>query len=208
MSISYFWSRSFLMNRYFLWLLFIFNFVGTIYGYIWYDGQMAYTLENYAAWLIVFVPDSPTASLFFSIAIWGLLFPPKMKMGRMVLHLVEALAVITSVKYGLWASGIIFAGVAEGNTMVWQDWMLVGSHTAMAVEALLYVRFFSLRAGTLIGAAAWTLLNDTVDYTYGVFPWLPTELEDHIGAVRNFTVGLTCFSVAVSWLTLKLSRRH
>lgn len=194
------------MNRYFLWLLLICNFVGSIYGYIWYDGQMAYTLENYATWLIVFVPDSPTASLFFSIAIWGLLFPPKLKIGKRVLYLIEALAVVTSVKYGLWASSIIFAGVAQGNTMVWQDWMLVGSHTAMAVEALLYVRFFGLKTGTLIGAAAWTLLNDTVDYTYGVFPWVPSELDDHINAVRNFTVALTCFSVAVSWLILKLTR--
>lgn len=45
----------------FLWLLLIINTFGTIYGYIWYQYQLIETPPIF----IPFVPDSPTASLFF-----------------------------------------------------------------------------------------------------------------------------------------------
>ena len=35
-----------LTNRYFLWLLFWCNAVGTVYGYIWYGEQMKLTLAE------------------------------------------------------------------------------------------------------------------------------------------------------------------
>lgn len=207
MSISYLWSRSFLCNRKFLWLLFGCNLLGTVYGYIWYGSQMEYTLENYAPWLIVFVPDSPTASLFFTIGIGCLLYQPRSMWGNQIRQVFESLAVVTSVKYGLWASSMIFAGQYQGDILHWQDWMLVVSHTAMVIEALLYVRFFGFRSSMLIGAGAWTLLNDVIDYSYGIYPWLPRVLYDDVTAVQYFTMGLTIFSIVVAWITLKLARR-
>ncbi|WP_438351243.1 DUF1405 domain-containing protein [Paenibacillus sp. FA6] len=206
MSISYFWSTSFLNKRSFLWLLFLCNLVGTVYGYIWYGGQMEYTLEHYPSWLIVFVPDSPTASLFFTIAIGCLLMPPRTGWGQTVRHIIEALAVVTSVKYGIWACSMIFAGQFQGDILQWQDWMLVVSHSAMVIEALVYVRLFGFNSRLLIGAAAWTLSNDFIDYTYGVYPYLPSVLHDNLKAVENFTMGLTLFSVAVTWITLRYAR--
>lgn len=203
MSISYFWSESFLTNRRFLWLLFICNFVGTIYGYMWYGNQLAYTLAHYPAWLLVFVPDSPTASLFFSLAVLCLLYPPVSALGKGYRVIVEALAVVTSVKYGVWATAIIFAGQAQGDVLVWQDWMLVASHTAMAVESLLYVRFFKFKGLALLIAGVWTLLNDTLDYSYGIFPWLPSVLMDDVTWVCVFTVLLTLLSIAAAWLGIR-----
>ena len=41
--------------------LLIINFFGTIYGYYWYKWQLAVTEPIF----YIFVPDSPTASLFF-----------------------------------------------------------------------------------------------------------------------------------------------
>ena len=133
-------------------------------------GQMVDTVDHGLLWQVIFVPDSPTASLFFSLALLLLLYPPRGR-GSLFQQFIEALAVVTSVKYGIWAVAIIFAGQAQGDVLAWQDWMLVASHTAMAVEALLFVRLFHYRWTALTGAIAWTLLNDTVDYTYGVFPW-------------------------------------
>ncbi|GAB6990280.1 DUF1405 domain-containing protein [Paenibacillus pini] len=208
MSISYLWSRSLLMNRYFLWLLFVCNLLGTVYGYIWYAQQMVYTMDHNPFWQVIFVPDSPTASLFFTIAVLFLLYPPKSLLGIGFRHLVEALAVVTSVKYGIWAVSIIFASVAQGSEMVWQDWMLVASHTAMAVEALIYVRFFKFGGSVIIAAAAWTFLNDTVDYTYGIFPWLPQQLNDDVSSIQFFTFGLTLFSALITWLALKQAKRY
>jgi uncharacterized membrane protein YpjA len=207
LSISYFWSTSFLRKRNFLWLLFICNLLGTIYGYIWYGGQMEYTLDHYSSWIMVFVPDSPTASLFFTIAIGYLLLPPRTVWNQTIRNVMESLAVVTSVKYGLWASSMIFAGQYQGDILQWQDWMLVVSHSAMVIEALLYVRLFGFNTRLLIGATAWTLLNDYIDYTYGVYPWLPSVLQDNLTGVQNFTIGLTLFSVMITWVTLRSARR-
>ncbi|MGN7357343.1 DUF1405 domain-containing protein [Paenibacillus sp. SAF-054] len=206
MSISFFWSRAFWTSRLMLWLLFWCNLVGTVYGYMWYGQQMEYTVSQHAIWQVIFVPDSPTASLFFTIGILFLLYPPKSPFLKGFSYLMESLAVVTSVKYGIWAVSIIFAGAAQGDHLVWQDWMLVASHLAMAVEALLFVRFFRFGAVMLIPAAAWTFLNDIVDYTYGVFPWLPDVLRDDLYAVQNFTLGLTLFSVLLAYLFLKLAK--
>ena len=55
------WLMTILRNKTFLWLLLIVNVFGTIYGYIWYIPQ----LQNTPPQFLLFVPDSPTASLFF-----------------------------------------------------------------------------------------------------------------------------------------------
>ncbi|ANY71805.1 hypothetical protein BBD41_03965 [Paenibacillus ihbetae] len=203
MSLSYYWSKEFIGKRPFLWLLLICNVLGTIYGYIWYGHQISDTVTRGQYWQVIFVPDSPTASLFFSIAILLLLYPPRTALSAMVQQWIEALAVVTSVKYGIWAVAIIFAGQAQGDVLVWQDWMLVVSHTAMAVEALLFVRLFHYRWTALAGAIAWTFLNDTVDYSFGVFPWLPGQLYDDLSAVELFTYLLTLFSGLAAWLSRK-----
>ncbi|MDR9853845.1 DUF1405 domain-containing protein [Paenibacillus sp. VCA1] len=208
MSISFFWSRAFLTNRVILWLLFWCNLIGTVYGYMWYGDQIEYTLAHNAVWQVIFVPDSPTASLFFTIGVLFLLYPPQSAFFKGFSRLMESLAVVTSVKYGVWAVSIIFAGAAQGDHLVWQDWMLVASHLVMAIEALLFVRFFRFGAIMLIPAAAWTFLNDFVDYTFGVYPWLPDVLRDDLEGVQNFTLGLTLFSVLLAWLVLRLSKRN
>jgi uncharacterized membrane protein YpjA len=174
---------------------------------MWYGDQMEYTLAHNAIWQVIFVPDSPTASLFFTIGVLFLLYPPKWPFVKGFGLLMESLAVVTSVKYGIWAVSIIFAGASLGEHLVWQDWMLVASHLIMVIEALLFVRFFGFGAIMLISAAAWTFLNDIVDYTYGVYPWLPNVLNDHLLAVQNFTFGLTMFSVLLAWLAVRLAKR-
>lgn len=188
-----------------IWMLFIVNLLGTIYGYIWYGNQLEYTAAHHPSWLLPFVPDSPTASLFFTVALLLLLYPPKSLTGTLVRELIEALAVLTSVKYGIWAVSMIFAGGYQGDTLNWKDWMLVVSHTGMAVEALIYARFFSFRR-MLPLALLWTLANDMVDYSAGVYPWLPSELDDDITSVQYFTIGLTLLSAVAAWLFSRRTR--
>lgn len=196
------WNSSILLYRPFLWLLFWVNLLGTIYGYIWYESQLIYTSEKFDTWLLVFVPDSPTASLFFTLALLYLLFPPKSASvlvtgGRVI---IEALAVVCSVKYGIWAVAMIVAGAWQGDQLEWTHYMLMASHLGMAIEALLYFRY--MRAGliALLIGIGWLLLNDTIDYSYGVFPWLADELEDDLTAVRAFTYGLSICSFIAALL--------
>lgn len=200
-------SKQVLMHPGFIRLLLVFYIPGTIYGYIWYGDQLRETWNTRPLWQMVFVPDSPTASLWFALALIGYLVQkggplrdgPSDASARSVVRrvrsLVEALGVVTSIKYGVWACAVIWAGWAQGDAPRWEHGMLIVGHAAMAVCALLYARFFEFGTRALAVAALWTLLNDTVDYGFGVYPYLPAELEDDVAAVAAFTFALTGLSV-------------
>jgi len=191
-------SRNVLLHPTTLWLTMIIYIPGTIYGYYWYKDQLAATWNEHPHWQIPFVPDSPTASLFFALALLWLWVSPKRSPRpwlNAVRGVVETLGVVTSVKYGIWATAIIFAGQAQGDVLYGDHWMLIIGHTAMAIMALLYARFFSFGGMALLAAAAWTFLNDTIDYTYGVYPYLPAQLDDDVAYVAMFTFALTALSV-------------
>jgi uncharacterized membrane protein YpjA len=208
MNVSVLWSQRFLTHTTMLWLLLICNLLGTIYGYIWYGSQLQYTAETEPSWLLIFVPDSPTASLFFCLALCFLLLERRLEARWLPIRvLIEAVAVVTSIKYGIWAVTMIFAGAYQGDPLNWKDYMLTASHLAMAIEALLFVRFFRCGTKVLLLAGVWTLLNDIMDYSYGVFPWLPAPLQDDVITVQNFTFLLTLFSTALSWLSVRMSGR-
>ncbi|QHW30164.1 DUF1405 domain-containing protein [Paenibacillus rhizovicinus] len=199
------WTRDLLLNRTILWLLFIVNALGTVYGYIWYGSQMEYTVETQSAWQVIFVPDSPTASLFFTLSLLFLLFPRLVKpslAGIVFRSLIEALGVVTSIKYGIWAVTMIMAGGAQGDHLQWEHYMLMVSHLGMAIEAMLFVRYMVFGRFMAFIALVWLLVNDTVDYTFFVFPWLPDVLENDLNAIQSFTMGLSVFSLLVTWLLI------
>jgi uncharacterized membrane protein YpjA len=210
-SLRTYFSKAFLSSRFMLWSLFWVNLLGTIYGYYWYWNQLVFTMEKMSATYLIFVPDSPTASLFFTGVIAYLLVDSYRSRGRSYLQtagwfrsLIETLAVITSFKYGIWAVSMIWAGVYQGDGLNWQDWMLTVSHLGMAVEALLYLRLYTYRVNAIIVAALWTLLNDYMDYGMGLFPWLPASLDDDLYIVAAFTVQLSFVSIIICWLMLKI----
>ncbi|WP_213513275.1 DUF1405 domain-containing protein [Paenibacillus montaniterrae] len=210
MKLSFFFSSAFLLNRHFLWLLFIVNFAGTIYGYMWYENQLLWTIEQKESWMLPFVPDSPTASLFFSLSILYLLFAPQGKSPfvRWAQMIINALAVVCSIKYGVWATAIIIAGALQGEPLNWQSYMLMASHLAMAVEVTLYARFMKLGTISFLLATAWLLLNDTMDYTFGIYPWLPSTLQDNVDAVKLFTYLLSLTSLVIGYISWKAARKQ
>ena len=89
------WIQYLLATRYMLVLVLIVNFLGTVYGYYWYIPQLVET----PAIFLAFVPDSPTASFFFLFVLLAFL------MKRNAPYF-EALALVTLIKYGLWAVGM------------------------------------------------------------------------------------------------------
>ncbi|WP_274651624.1 DUF1405 domain-containing protein [Paenibacillus humicola] len=209
--LSWFWSKSFLLDRSFLWLLFLVNAAGTVYGYIWYGNQIVDTIDHHPLWQVIFVPDSPTASLFFTLSLLFFLFPRRKtsrpSAGMLWLRSVlEALGAVSSIKYGIWAVTMIAAGGAQGDPLHWEHYMLVVSHLGMAVEALLFIRFQTFGRVAAMAAACWLLLNDMVDYTYNVYPWLPDVLENDLPAIRSFTIGLTFFSLLATWLCMRFRK--
>nr|WP_051081169.1 DUF1405 domain-containing protein [Salsuginibacillus kocurii] len=178
--------------------LFLINFFGTIYGYIWYAGQLSVTPWYF--W--PFVPDSPTASLFFTIVLGLWLF-------RKRSGLIEALAVVTLIKYGIWAVFMNTGAGLYGAELNWQNYMLIISHGAMAVQAVLYLPYYRIRPWHLVIALLWTVHNDIIDYVYNMHPWVSTVLMDDIQHIGYLTFWLGIIGAAIAyWGNVHQRARH
>lgn len=180
-----------LTHRTFLSLLFIVNLLGTIYGYIWYGPQLANTEPIY----YIFVPDSPTASLFFTIAIAGWLMGKHFK-------LMEVLALITLVKYGVWAVAMNLLTLVETGYLSPAGWMLVCSHGLMAVQAILYMPKYRFTLGYVFIGAIWTLHNDVIDYLFGQMP-IYHVINNYVSEVGYFTFWLSICCIVIALISVK-----
>ncbi|MDA3130177.1 DUF1405 domain-containing protein [Aliibacillus thermotolerans] len=170
-------------------LLLIINGLGTVYGYWWYNGQLEATPPIF----LPFVPDSPTASLFFTFVL--LLYLMKKRSG-----LLEAFASVTLIKYGIWA--VVMNGLQGvfGDPLSWQNYMLIASHLGMAVQALLFSPYYRIKRWHLFIVAVWTLHNDVIDYVYGMHPWVSSVLTDYIAHIGYFTFWLSIVSIMLTYL--------
>jgi uncharacterized membrane protein YpjA len=181
-----------LMDRRVLWLLLIVNAIGTVYGYYWYKSQLEITPLKF----IPFVPDSPTASLFFVFVLIAFIqykhYP-----------FLEALALITLVKYGIWAVVMNILTLNVTGFLPWQGYMLIVSHGAMALQAVLYAPFYKMKVTHVLIAAAWTFHNDVIDYVFLQYPKYP-GLELYVREIGYFTFWLSVMSV---WIAYFFSRR-
>ncbi|WP_068775423.1 DUF1405 domain-containing protein [Paenibacillus sp. FJAT-26967] len=215
MSQSILWHRgmALLTSRPVLWLLFAVNALGTVYGYYWYKGQLEDTFLFEPLWYLPFVPDSPTASLFFTLTLIYLLVADRNKglgLGkRSVLRgFVEAFGLITSVKYGIWAVAMIWSGYAMGDTIVWQDWMLTLSHLGMALEVLLFAAYTTYSISSIVLVAIWIYANDWMDYEQGIFPRLSEVLLPHLHSIQWFTIALSTLSIAIALFVLQFQKHR
>lgn len=181
------WIYPLLANRSFLLLLLIINIAGTIYGYVWYGWQ----LKETPAIFLIFVPDSPTASLFFVFVIVAFLLKKNWPF-------MEALAIVTLFKYGIWAVVMnLLVFFAQGE-LDWIGVMLIFSHFAMAVQAILYSPFYRFKWWHLIVTAIWTLHNDVIDYVFFMLPryHMLNEVTPQIG---YFTFWLSILSIVIGY---------
>ncbi len=169
-------------------LVFVINFFGTLYGYVWYKDQLAVTPPQF----LLFVPDSPTASLFFTIVIVAFLF-------RKNLPTIEALAIVTLFKYGIWAVIMNLLVLMINGHLVWQGYMLIASHFAMAVQGILYAPYYRFKLKHLLIAAVWTLHNDVIDYVFGMMPRYGT-LNDYMSQIGYFTFWLSMISLFIAYI--------
>ncbi|WP_254434144.1 DUF1405 domain-containing protein [Halobacillus sp. Marseille-Q1614] len=176
-----------LNHRTFLILLLLINIAGTIYGYVWYGYQLAITDPIF----YIFVPDSPTASLFFSIFLTFYIF-------RKNVPYIEALAMITLLKYGVWAVVMNGLTLMENGELPWTGYMLIMSHGAMAIQGLLYAPYYKIRIKHIILAAIWTLHNDVIDYVFEQMP-IYSSIMDHLQEIGYFTFWLSIACIAICY---------
>jgi len=177
----------YLGNRYFLRLLFVVNLFGILYGYYWYNHQLTTT----PAVFLPFVPDSPTATLFFVFVLAAFLLGKSW-------GLVEALALMTLFKYGIWAVVMNLLVLLTSGTLDGIGYMLMASHFAMAVQGLLYAPFYRIKPWHFAVAAIWTLHNDIIDY---VFKMMPTysDLTIYMNEIGYFTFWLSIVSIFICY---------
>ncbi|PKG24115.1 lipoprotein heptaprenylglyceryl N-acetyltransferase LhaT [Niallia nealsonii] len=181
------WLYYLLANRSLLLLLLVVNILGTIYGYYWYRFQLAET----PAIFLAFVPDSPTASLFFVVVLFAFLLKKNWP-------LFEALAVITLFKYGIWAVVMNILVYAKTGVMEMAAVMLIVSHGAMAIQGLLYTPFYRIKGRHLLLAGIWTFHNDVIDYVFFMMPRYQV-LDQYMPEIGYFTFWLSIISVAVAY---------
>jgi uncharacterized membrane protein YpjA len=179
--------RYILLDKRFLILLFIINLLGTIYGFMWYESQLSVTPPIF----IPFVPDSPTASLFFTIFLLFFIF------GRNVPY-IEALGLITLFKYGVWAVVMNLLTLVVDGSLGWQGYMLIASHGAMAIQGLLYAPWYKIKMRHLVVAGIWTLHNDVIDYVFGMMP-VYSSLNDYMNEIGYFTFWLSILSIFIAY---------
>ncbi|MRG86388.1 lipoprotein heptaprenylglyceryl N-acetyltransferase LhaT [Salinibacillus xinjiangensis] len=174
-----------LMDKRILVLLFVINLLGTIYGYLWYGSQLSVTPAKF----LIFVPDSPTASLFFVIVLLYFILDKNAPY-------IEALAFITLVKYGVWAviMNILTMQISGGLSMA--GYMLIFSHGAMAIQAMIYAPFYKIKLRHLAVAAIWTLHNDVIDYVFEMMP-VYGQLMDYMNEIGYFTFWLSIFCIGL-----------
>ena len=172
-----------LRNKSFLMVLLITNILGAAYGYVWYGSQLAST-----DWMFLpFVPDSPTACLFFVFVLIAFLLGKNW-------GLFEALALISLFKYGIWAVVMNLLTLTVNGELHWTGYMLMASHFAMALQGLLYAPFYRIKNWHLITAAIFTVHNEIIDYVFGQMPWYGS-LDLYMNEIGYFTFWLSIFSI-------------
>lgn len=181
------WIYPLVANRSFLILLLLVNAAGTIYGYYWYGWQLADTPTIF----LPFVPDSPTASLFFVFALIAFLFKKNWP-------LLEALAIVTLFKYGIWAVVMNILVYFVQGELDPAGYLLMISHFIMAVEGLLYAPFYRFKWQHLILTAIWTLHNDVIDYVFFMLPRY-SVLDQFTPQIGYFTFWLSILSIGIAY---------
>lgn len=175
-----------------LWVVGLINLAGTLYGYYWYEPQLA-TSKWY---FYPFIPDSPTASLFFTIIVFLWIFGRRSR-------LFEALAFVTLIKYGVWAvvmNALMLNELGTSNAyLTTMALMLMVSHGAMAFQALLFSPLMTFRIKELVLVAIWVVHNDVVDYVLGQWPRYPA-LAEHIKWIGYGSFWLTGLCLLMGYL--------
>jgi len=173
-------------RKWFLGILFIINILGSIYGYWWYHDQLAQTAAKY--WF--FVPDSPRASTLFSLAVLILLSGRRWP-------LFELWAYFAVMKYGVWAVVMITDYWLSGGVQRPTEWMLWLSHGGMALEGFFFMRHLHIRLKYVVMLAGWMLLNDYLDYAWGLHPYFFSAEQGPVALTA--AVLLTSLLIVISW---------
>ena len=164
--IQWLWETS-LYQKWLISFILVCNIFGTIYGYHWYSSQLANT-PNYFK---LFVPDSPTATLFLCLSLLLILFNKRNA-------LIDALAFITLFKYGSWAVIMNILMFIKMNDVSINGLMLLITHAIMMLEAIYPYYNFIAKHLIEVGVLAYSLTIISYILFLKLQKWLKVKTFD------------------------------
>lgn len=167
------------------------NLLGTLFGFYYYLPQ--FTETNPLLW--IFVADSPLATLFIAVSLLG-------KYYNMNNGLVDVLAFIGNIKYGLWTVFVLlfyFETFWTGNTAPMYFFLLF-SHLGMFLQAFLIPEYSDFSFKAFIAGGSWFLVNDLLDYGLDIHTYVYTGHSHPFSPVMFAAVSLTSLGVILTYL--------
>ncbi|MFB6110075.1 MAG: DUF1405 domain-containing protein [Halodesulfurarchaeum sp.] len=176
------------------WLIGV-NFATVLVGLDYYVAGM----PAVSPFLWPFYADSPGATFLMLLSLVTLVA----NLGRRlqdapqnrVLAFLHTLAFVWLLKYGLWVAVALNLGFSHYFPAIWAYWGIILTHLGFVAEALLIPHYGKTTAGALAFALGLGLLNDVLDYGFGLHP--PLRYDPGI-ALSILTVALTVFAVALA----------
>lgn len=164
--------------RPFLWLVLIFEVLGSIYGYYWYKDQLSQT--PWYLWL--FTWDCPFYATLFSIWLFSYL-------RNSTLHKNNLFTAITwtgLIKYGIWTVIVVQDSYYWGSPVTIDSLGLQISHVVLFIQGLILLSKVQFKNIGIV--TTWMLINDYMDYIVGTYPWM---LQEQIRMAMWLAIALT-----------------
>ena len=178
-----------------VWLL-LTNLLAVLVGVDYY----VRTMPEVSPLLWPFYVDSPTALLLAALSLatllpnlgWRLDDAPH----NLPLAYLHTFAFVWLVKYGLWTAVALNLRFELYYPEIWNYWGILITHLGFVLEALLIPRYARTTRGALLAALAALLVNDLIDYGFGLHP--PLRYPPGL-VLPAITVGLSVGAVALAW---------
>ena len=189
------WARLYLSEWPNLVSLLVVHGVALLVGIRFYVAEMV--AVSTALWPLF--ADSPVAILLSMFSLTTLLPAVGTDLDRVpanrILAYLHTLAFVWLVKMGLWAPVALNLGFDRYFPAVWDYFGIVLSHVAFVGMAFLLPHYGRTTRGALAFALALALVNDVLDYGYGLHP--PLRYDPGFGLIAA-SVGLSVLAVALA----------
>ncbi|VVB75041.1 Uncharacterised protein [uncultured archaeon] len=177
----------FVRHKWFLVLLALVNFAAGIYSFSFYAPQ----LEINSPLLWFFIADCPIYAIIFGLTV---LLIAKERPSP----LLSFISLVGSIKYGLWT--IFVLGISNTASLYP---LIILAHLLLLVETIVLFRVFSFKVKHVLIALVWFVINDYLDYTVGLHPYVPDGFLSQAG-----TFAIICSLILPFVLSIVFSARN
>lgn len=118
--------------------------------------------------------------------------------------MIEALAFVTLVKYGVWAVILNIIMFIDMDQVSLSGLMLIMSHGIMAIEAFFFYPRFKFSIIGLVVAMLWVFHNDVIDYVFLQYPYYPI-IEENLESIAYLSLWLSAIPLILYYAMARLN---